>query len=106
MKPMKSSTTHKTESSAFHEPEITSLGQTAASIAAEHHGESGFLLLDRGRDALSWRLILADAAEKSIDVMYFLWKNDEAGKVLMQRLLAAAQRGVRVRVFTSDRNSS
>jgi putative cardiolipin synthase len=77
---MKSSTTHKTESWAFHEPETTSLGQTAASIAAEHDGESGFLLLDRGRDALSWRLILADAAEKSIDVMYFLWKNDEAGK--------------------------
>jgi len=99
---MKSSTTHKTESWAFHEPEITSLGQTAASIAAEHHGESGFLLLDRGRDALSWRLILADAAEKSIDVMYFLWKNDEAGKVLMQRLLAAAQRGVRVRVLIDD----
>ena len=99
---IKSSTTDKTESWAFDEPETTYLGQTAATIAADHGGDSGFLLLDRGRDALSWRLILADAAEKSIDAMYFLWKNDASGKVLMQRLLAAAERGVRVRVLTDD----
>ena len=100
--PMKSITTNKTESHAFNEPDTTSLGKIAVSIASEHNGESGFLLLDRGRDALSWRLILADAAEKSIDVLYFLWKNDEAGKVLIQRMLAAAQRGVRVRVLIDD----
>jgi len=99
---IKSSTTDKTESRAFNKPETTYLGQTAASIAADHGGDSGFLLLDRGRDALSWRLILADAAEKSIDAQYFLWKNDEAGKVMMQRLLAAAERGVRVRVLIDD----
>ncbi len=99
---IKSSTTDKTESRAFNKPETTYLGQTAASIAADHGGDSGFLLLDRGRDAQSWRLILADAAEKSIDAQYFLWKNDEAGKVMMQRLLAAAERGVRVRVLIDD----
>ena len=53
---IKSSTTDKTESWAFDEPETTYLGQTAASIATDHGGDSGFLLLDRGRDALSWRL--------------------------------------------------
>ncbi|MFW2438920.1 MAG: phospholipase D family protein [Arenicellales bacterium] len=95
-------TTDKTSSTAFSEPETTYLGKTAASIVAGHHTESGFLLLDRGRDALSWRLILADAAEKSIDVMYFLWKNDESGQVLIQRMLAAAERGVRVRALIDD----
>ena len=78
---IKPSTIDKTESRAFDKPETTYLGQTAASIAADHGGNSGFLLLDRGRDAQSWRLILADAAEKSIDAQYFLWKNDDAGKV-------------------------
>lgn len=96
------STTNKSESVAFNDPESTYLGQKAAAIAAGHDGDSGFLLLDRGRDALSWRLILADAAEKSIDTMYFLWKNDASGKVLMQRLSAAADRGVRVRVLIDD----
>ena len=96
------STTDKPESMAFNDPGSTYLGQMAATIAAKHDGNSGFLLLDRGRDALSWRLILADAAEKSIDAMYFLWKNDACGKVLMQRLSAAADRGVRVRVLIDD----
>ena len=97
-----SHTTDKTASTAFNEPETTYLGKTAAEIAASHGGESGFLLMDRGRDALSWRAILADAAEKSIDAQYFLWKDDEAGKVMMHRLLSAADRGVRVRVLIDD----
>jgi putative cardiolipin synthase len=99
---VKSNTTDKTESRAFDQPETTSLGQAAGSIAADHGGESGFLLMDRGRDALSWRTILADAAEKSIDAQYFLWKDDDAGKIMTQRLLAAADRGVRVRVLIDD----
>jgi putative cardiolipin synthase len=97
-----SSTTDKPDSTAFSEPETTTLGRLASSIAADHDGDSGFALLDRGRDALAWRLILADAAERSIDAMYFLWKNDAVGKVMMQRLLAAAERGVRVRVLIDD----
>jgi len=80
----------------------TYLGQVTAAMAEAHPGESGFLLLDRGADALSWRLIAADAAEKTIDAQYFLWKDDAAGKVMMQRFMAAAERGVRVRVLIDD----
>lgn len=90
------------DSAAFSEPETTSLGRAAASIATGHGGESGFLVLDRGRDALSWRTLLADAAQKSIDAQYFLWKDDDAGKIMVQRLLDAADRGVRVRVLIDD----
>ncbi len=99
---VKSHTADKSATSAFNEPETTYLGQTAAAIAADHGSDSGFLLMDRGRDALSWRMILADAAENSIDAQYFLWKDDDAGKIMMQRLLAAADRGVRVRVLIDD----
>ena len=102
-KPMKTFSTDKPASFFFNSPETTRLGQISASIVdGQTEGESGFLLLDRGRDALSWRLILADAAEKSIDTMYFLWKNDESGQVMMQRLLTAADRGVRVRALIDD----
>jgi putative cardiolipin synthase len=99
---IESSAAEELESSAFSEPQTTHLGRAAAAIAAGHGGESGFLLLDRGRDALSWRTVLADAAEKSIDAQYFLWKDDDAGKIMMQRLLAAAERDVRVRVLIDD----
>ncbi|GMR06624.1 MAG: phospholipase D family protein [Gammaproteobacteria bacterium] len=97
-----SHTTDKTASSAFGKSETSYLGKTVDEFASGQGGKSGFLLMDRGRDALSWRLILADAAEKSIDAQYFLWKNDEAGKVMIHRLLAAADRGVRVRVMIDD----
>ena len=99
---VKSGATGKVESRAFNAPETTYLGQQALAIAADHGGDSGFLLLDRGWEALSWRVALIDAAEKSIDAQYFLWKDDAAGKIMMQRLLAAADRGVRIRVLIDD----
>jgi putative cardiolipin synthase len=95
-------TIDKPSSYAIEDPGSTYLGRTAQSIAAGHGEDSGFLLLDRGRDALSWRAILAGAAEQSIDAQYFLWKNDEAGKIMVQRLLDAAERGVRVRALIDD----
>jgi putative cardiolipin synthase len=80
----------------------TFLGRVTGAAAESHPGHSGFLLLDRGADALWWRLAMADAAERTIDAQYFLWKDDAAGQLMMQRLLAAAERGVRVRVLIDD----
>jgi putative cardiolipin synthase len=64
--------------------------------------ESGYLLLDRGHNALAWRLFMADQAVKTIDAQYFLWKNDRIGRLFIQHLLDAANRGVRVRVLIDD----
>ena len=55
-----------------------------------------------GRDALAARLALADAAQRSLDVQYFIWNKDLAGKVLLERLFRAADRGVRVRLLLDD----
>lgn len=99
---MRSGTGDKSASDAFADPGATFLGRQAAELAAGRGDDSGFLLMDRGRIALAWRTMLADSAEKSIDAQYFLWKNDEAGKVMMQRLMSAADRGVRVRVLIDD----
>ena len=99
---VESHTQNKTRSTAIANPVSTSLGKSTAGISKDHPDESGFLLLDHGAAALSWRLGLADAAEQTIDAQYFLWKNDTVGKVFMQRLLAAAKRGIRVRVLVDD----
>ncbi|MEE2826094.1 MAG: phospholipase D family protein [Planctomycetota bacterium] len=99
---IESHTDQKNYSKSIQNPEQTYLGKEAAALAARHPEESGFLLLDRGAEAMSWRLLLSDASEKTIDAQYFLWKNDLAGQVFMQRLLAAAQRGIRVRVLLDD----
>ena len=52
--------------------------------------------------ALTSRLDLIEAAESSIDVQYFIWQNDPSGVLVIDRLLAAADRGVRVRALIDD----
>ena len=61
--------------------------------------ESGFLLMDRGHDAAAWRLFLAENAVRTIDAQYYIWTNDRMGRLLIQRLTDAADRGVRVRII-------
>ncbi len=65
-------------------------------------GQTGFLLLTNNHEALQWRLALVDHATKSIDVQYFIWQADAVGNLLFDRLLRAADRGVRIRVLVDD----
>ena len=60
------------------------------------------MLLSRNNDALNWRLALADHATTSIDAQYFIWQSDETGALLFNRLLRAADRGVRLRLLVDD----
>ena len=64
--------------------------------------ESGFVLLDSGLDALAARLWLAEKAEKTLDVQYYIFHGDKTGGLLVEALMKAADRGVRVRVLLDD----
>ncbi len=63
---------------------------------------SGFHLLIDAREALDARLALIDSATTAIDLQYFIWKGDAVGVLLFDRLLRAADRGVRVRIIVDD----
>lgn len=65
-------------------------------------GHSGFHLVPEADEALNWRLALTDHATRSIDIQYYLWYTDEAGTLLLSRVLKAAERGVRVRILVDD----
>ena len=69
---------------------------------AAHPGQSGLHPLADARDAMAARIVLADAAERSLDVQYFIWTGDMVGRVLLERLFRAADRGVRVRLLLDD----
>ena len=69
---------------------------------AAHGDQSGFRLLADNNDALMSRVTLADHATRSIDLQYYIFDNDATGRLMMQRLLAAADRGVRVRLLVDD----
>ena len=92
----------KTESRALAHPEETTLGRKLEPRAKAHNGLSGFRLFASGSDALSLRVQMADSAERTLDVQYFIFKEDDSGKLLMSALLRAAQRGVRVRMLIDD----
>jgi len=61
-----------------------------------------FHLLNSGDEALAWRLRAIDSASVSIDLVTFLWKPDRSGLQVLQHLIHAADRGVRVRVLLDD----
>jgi putative cardiolipin synthase len=59
-------------------------------------------LLDDGPGALDWRLRAIDDATDSIDLQTFLWFWDTTGSLVLDHLVAAADRGVTVRILVDD----
>lgn len=87
---------------AFDRPQETTLGRAHKAGQDSHPGQSGFRLLNNGVSALLTRAALIDAAERSIDLQYYIFDADDTGLFLLDRLLAAADRGVRVRMILDD----
>jgi cardiolipin synthase C len=69
---------------------------------ARHKDLSGFRLLTRSTNALMSRIALIDHAAHTIDLQYYIFADDDTGRLVAQRLLAAADRGVRVRMLLDD----
>jgi phosphatidylserine/phosphatidylglycerophosphate/cardiolipin synthase-like enzyme len=64
--------------------------------------QTGALVLDASAPALLTRAHLSEAAERSIDVQYFIFTADNVGKLATDFLLRAAERGVHVRLLIDD----
>lgn len=60
------------------------------------------LILDYGQDALIARLDLIRGATRSIDVQTYIFDEDDAGHLILDELLAAARRGVKVRLLVDQ----
>ena len=69
---------------------------------ADKAGRDTMVALNDGRTALHWRLRLLRAATRSIDLQTFIWEDDAVGLALVREALAAADRGVQVRVILDD----
>ena len=65
-------------------------------------GESGASVIATGEDALLARLALTDLAGRSLDIQTYIWDLDRSGRIVLARVLAAADRGVRVRLLLDD----
>ncbi|MPW15662.1 phospholipase D family protein [Paraburkholderia sp. CNPSo 3157] len=68
----------------------------------QHPDESAFHLLPDAVNALVARLVLAQAADRTLDLQYYIWHDDLTGRALGAAVLRAADRGVRVRILLDD----
>jgi cardiolipin synthase C len=84
----------------------TRLGVAVAPELATHQGLSAFHPMGSGPDALVARVALVRAAERTLDVQYYDFHLDKIGDLMLKELLAAADRGVRVRMLLDDLNNS
>lgn len=62
-------------------------------------------LLEVGEDALIARLNLIRAARHSIDIQTYIWAKDDAGLLVLDELVNAARRGIRVRILADQLGS-
>jgi len=80
----------------------STLDRVISEAEAGHPGESGFRLVVEGTEAFVLRAQSAQRAARSLDVQTYIWHADATGAFLAQRLLDAADRGVRVRLLVDD----
>ena len=68
-------------------------------------GASGLALVSDNLDAFAVRALTARAAGRSLDLMYYYWKDDLTGMLLAREIVHAADRGVSVRLLLDDINT-
>ena len=95
----------RTATSAIADTAETRLGRAVAPSVAANPGRTGIHPLPQPRDAFAARVVLAVAAERSLDVQYYIWHGDEVGFLMFEALWQAAERGVRVRLLLDDHNT-
>jgi phosphatidylserine/phosphatidylglycerophosphate/cardiolipin synthase-like enzyme len=95
----------KSPSMAFQHPENTTIGRI---VAEDQAGKnlSGIRLLSTGEEAFASLISLADHAERTLDIQYYIIHEDESTRTLLHHVRLAADRGVRVRVLVDDLNTA
>jgi phosphatidylserine/phosphatidylglycerophosphate/cardiolipin synthase-like enzyme len=97
----------KYQSVALRTPQDTALGRLVSQAEDDDpKSYSGVRLLSSGESAFDSLLALADHAERTLDVQYYIIRQDDSARAFLAHLRAAADRGVRVRVLVDDLNTT
>ncbi|MGH8061626.1 MAG: phospholipase D family protein [Pseudoxanthomonas sp.] len=78
---------------------LRELGDRAQSESTAQSPRHYALILDRGQDALLARINLIRSARSRIDLQTYIFDKDDSARLVLDELLAAARRGVKVRVL-------
>jgi len=72
----------RTESRAVVNTADTRLAKVFDPAVAAHPERSGVRALQSAEDAFAARILLARRADRSLDVQYYIWRNDTTGKLV------------------------
>ncbi|WP_136686094.1 phospholipase D family protein [Falsirhodobacter xinxiangensis] len=78
------------------------LASSSNRAAQGRAGQSGIHLLSDPHDAFAARMLLVQQATRTLDLQYYIWHGDRTGTLLLNAVLEAADRGVRVRLLLDD----
>jgi len=84
----------------------TTLGRGLTPLTAMHPGRSGIVPLTDSLDAFAARMLLISKAQRTIDIQYYIWRDDITGNLLLKALHDAAQRNVRIRLLIDDNGTN
>lgn len=70
--------------------------------AAQHADASAFRIIPVGIDGFAARMELIGAAKYTLDLQYFIFQQDDSGRLLTDAMLRAADRGVHIRLLIDD----
>ncbi|AJO81445.1 phospholipase D family protein [Pseudomonas sp. MRSN 12121] len=83
----------------------SAFGRSIQAQAAPYQGRSGFRLLSDSTEAFMARAELIRNAQSSLDLQYYIVHDGISTRMLVDELLKAADRGVRVRILLDDTTS-
>lgn len=95
---------NRTQSSALTPSQAASthLGSAVAPALATHAGLAGIYPLSDAHAAFAARMDLIRSAQRTLDIQYYIWRNDLTGTLILEAIHEAADRGVRVRLLLDD----
>ncbi len=96
---------HKFPSHALSVPQITTLGRIVERSGGGDD-RSGIRLIASGAEAFDSLIALADHAERTLDLQYYIIDQDESSRIILEHVRMAAERGVRVRILVDDLNTA
>ena len=97
---------NRTASTAIFDTGNTRLGRGISPLFESHPGASGICPMPDARDAFAARVLLAQVAERTLDLQDYIWHGDMSGTLLFNAVRDSADRRVRVRLLLDDHGTS
>lgn len=86
----------------IHRNDSTSLSQELEAVSDSLKSKTGVYVLEDGESAMISRAWLAEYAEETINIQYFIFSTDNIGLIACDYLVRAADRGVQVNILVDD----